>query len=177
MLKEFLPGKRSGDDSFWNLLSTGIATRWPRLPKTSRGSRRSMFYKYSCQVVLIFLQHFQLDVDICFKKGGYRKSDKMLTFVLKRYLRKVLCLQFLSGVFSDSAIRHKKQHHCAGGLFSTIPRSFLSLVLLNIIVVIKILGTFFSLFSPNKMIIKNDIRPCSKLARNPHLDAITLDLY
>ena len=174
MLKEFLPGKRSGDDSFWNLLSTGIATRWPRLPKTSRGSRRSMFYKYSCQVVL---QHFQLDVDICFKKGVYRKCDKMLTFCWKIFTKSLIsCVQFLSGVFSDSAIRHKKQHHCAGGLFSTIPRSFLSLVLLNIIVVIKILGTFFSLFSPNKMIIKNDIRPCSKLARNSHLDAITFDL-
>ena len=124
MLKEFLPGKRSGDDSFWNLLLTGIATRWPRLPKTSRGSRRSMFYKYSCQVVLIFLQHFQLDVDICFKKGGYRKSDKMLFVDLfwKNIYKK--SDKFLSGVFSDSAIRHKKQHHCARGLFSTIPRSF-----------------------------------------------------
>ena len=123
MLKEFLPGKRSGDDSFWNLLLTGIATRWPRLPKTSRGSRRSMFYKYSCQVVL---QHFQLDVDICFKKKGFtEKLIKCWHLFWKIFTKSLIsCVQFLSGVFSDSAIRHKKQHHCARGLFSTIPRSF-----------------------------------------------------
>ena len=84
------------------------------------------------------------------KKGDDRKSDKMLTFVLRNIYKKSLisCLQFLLGVFSDSAIRHKKQHHCARGLFSTIPRSFSLLFCSISLLLLKFQELFLLIFCP-----------------------------
>ena len=96
-------------------------------------------------------------------KNIYKKFDKLFKIF-------IMCIQR----FCDTP--QEATSLCQRFVFNN-SKTFLSFVLLNVIVVIKIPGTFFTFFCPYKMVLKNDIRPCSKLARNPHLDAITLDLY